>query len=369
MAKTKTSDLANVLFPGDRQDDFADSVISIPPEQRRLHTDTYDFTVETIVGKLRDQSIYIPDFQRRYVWTDAQASRLIESLIIQCPIPVIYLNQETDERLSVIDGNQRLKSLFRYLDNQFKLTGLTAYPELEGNAFFELDIRFQRHIQNRTLRCISILKETHPQVKFDVFERLNTGSVRLNPQELRHGLYYGDAIKLAESLAKSTRLSEMLDIAIDKRMKAEELVLRFLCLFENLDNYKKPLAAFISKYCSERRSITDEEQTRLTQAFIYTLEAVHAIFDKHAFKVIGPNGAVQSKFNAALFDAEMLSVARENLTPQNIKNLTASTVADRVQRKIREDEMFKKALTLATSDETQIKKRVQVLQEIISANK
>jgi len=84
----------------------------------------------------------------------------VESLLIQCPIPVIYLNQEQDERLSVIDGNQRLTSLSRYHRNVFQLKGLTAYPELEGNYFHQLDPRFQRHILNRTLRCIVILKRT-----------------------------------------------------------------------------------------------------------------------------------------------------------------------------------------------------------------
>lgn len=127
--------LADILFPeAKEQQDFADGILSIPPEQRKLHTETYDFTVDTIVEKLIDDSIFIPHFQRRYVWTEPQASRLIESLIIQCPIPVIYLNQENDESLSVIDGNQRLTSIRKYMENQFPLKGLTAYPELEQST-------------------------------------------------------------------------------------------------------------------------------------------------------------------------------------------------------------------------------------------
>ena len=169
---SKNKALADILFPEAlEQQGFADGILSVPPEQRKLHTDTYDFTVDTMAEKVADGSIFVPDFQRRYVWNDAQASRLIESLIIQCPIPVIYLNQEADERLSVIDGNQRLTSVSRFLSNQFPLKGLTAYPELEGCRAHELDPRIQRHVRNRTLRCIVILKDTHPQVKFDVFER------------------------------------------------------------------------------------------------------------------------------------------------------------------------------------------------------
>jgi hypothetical protein len=136
---------------------------------------------------------------------------------------VIYLSQEPDEKLSVIDGNQRLTSIQQYLDNQFSLRGLTAYPELEGLRFFELDPRFQRHILNRTLRCIVIMKETHPQVKFDVFERLNTGAVKLPAQELRHGLYHGRFIEWVDKAAKDPKWRELIHSRSDRRMKSEEL--------------------------------------------------------------------------------------------------------------------------------------------------
>ena len=146
MAKRPERTLADKLFP-QQEKAHADSILQIPPEQRRLHTDTYDFSIATIYQYLTvSKNMFIPDFQRRYVWTKAQASRLIESLIIQCPIPVIYLSQEKDERLSVIDGNQRLQSIRKFLNNEYELTGLTAYPELEGLKFDDLDPRFQRHI-------------------------------------------------------------------------------------------------------------------------------------------------------------------------------------------------------------------------------
>lgn len=221
--------LADKLFPIEQEDDEL-AVINIPPEKRRLHTETYDFSIATLVGHLKSKSITIPQFQRNYVWNRAQASRLIESLIIQCPIPVIYLNQERDETLSVIDGNQRLTSISLFLDDEFALQGLTAYPELEGLRYSELDPRFRRHIQNRTLRCITILKETHPQIKFDVFERINTGAVKLNPQEVRHGVFHGDLIKLVDSLANEKVWKSMSGHQNDTRMKGGELVLRYLAL-------------------------------------------------------------------------------------------------------------------------------------------
>lgn len=231
----KTKDLADQLFPISKKPEAFD-VLDIPPNERKLHTETYDFSISTIFQHLQSGHIYIPRFQRAYVWNRGQASRLIESLIIQCPIPVLYLDQASDSKFSVIDGNQRLTSIKLYLDDEFALKGLTAYPELEGTFFSDLDPRIRRHIMNRTLRCISILPDTHPQIKFDVFERLNTGSVQLTPQELRHGIYHGQLIDLVESLSQYETWKNLTKIKTDKRMKRSELVLRFLAMSHNLDH-------------------------------------------------------------------------------------------------------------------------------------
>ena len=365
--QASTKALADILFPGSlEQQDFADGILSIPLEQRKLHTETYDFTVDTIAERLKDETIFVPEYQRRYVWTDAQASRLIESLIIQCPIPVIYLNQESDERLAVIDGNQRLTSIRRYLNNEFPLKGLTAYPELEGNRFHTLDPRFQRHVINRTLRCIVILKDTHPQVKFDVFERLNTGAVRLTPQELRHGLYYGDLVNLATKVANDTKFAALLDIKVDKRMKAEELVLRFWALSERFTEYRKPLAGFINKFAEAHRSLSADEKAKLTQSFSSTLASVQHIFADLAFKIFDERRVVESRFNSALFDAQMLSIYQLRREGK-LKNIPAPDAQDRLVKLIRKSDVFLKAISVATSDENQLKVRVNEMKSMLKA--
>lgn len=365
MAKSSSS-LADLLFPGTmEQQEFAEGILSIPPEQRKLHTETYDFTVDTIVERLEHKTIFIPEFQRKYVWKEAQASRLIESLIIQCPIPVIYLNQESDETLAVIDGNQRLTSIKKYISNEFPLKGLTAYPELEGNRFHQLDPRFQRHIRNRTLRCIVILKDTHPQVKFDVFERLNTGAVKLTPQELRHGIYFGDLITLATEVADSTKFAATLDIKDDKRMKAEELILRFWSLSENFDKYRKPLAGFINTYAEEHRHLTDVKKDYLRNAFVSTLDKVHDIFGDMAFKIYDENGVIDSKFNSALYDAQMVAV-RQLMENDKLKRIDRKVASAGLVGLMRASEQFRKAISIATSDENQLKIRVAAVTDLLS---
>lgn len=366
MAKSSSS-LADILFPGSyEQQEFAEGILSIPPEQRKLHTETYDFTVDTVVERLQVDTIFIPEFQRKYVWKDAQASRLIESLIIQCPIPVIYLNQESDERLAVIDGNQRLTSISRYLNNEFPLKGLTAYPELEGLRFHQLDLRFQRHIRNRTLRCIVILKDTHPQVKFDVFERLNTGAVKLTPQELRHGIYFGDLITLATDVANETKFAHALDIKDDKRMKAEELILRFWALSEKYETYRKPLAGFINAYAEANRHLSDPEKLHLRNSFIETLAQVRHIFGDLAFKIYDENHNIESKFNSALYDAEMIATHQINADP-NSEFKKSKDVSLGLVSLLRANENFRKAISIATSDETQLRVRVNAMKALLKA--
>lgn len=364
MVKRKnTSELADVLFPeAMEQQDFAEGILSIPPEQRKLHTETYDFTVDTIIEKLKDESIYIPNFQRRYVWGDSQASRLIESLIIQCPIPVIYLNQESNEKLSVIDGNQRLTSIKRFVENDFSLKGLTAYPELDGSVFDELDPRFRRHIQNRTLRCIVILKDTHPQVKFDVFERLNTGATKLTPQELRHGLYYGDLIKLATSVVKEAGLLSVLDIKNDKRMKAEELVLRFWSLSAGYNSYRKPLATFINDFSDANRSLTPAKKKELADSFSESLEMVVDLFGEYAFKVFDKDLNIESNFNAALYDALMVGIYSA-MTSKGVRNISEAAALNKLARLLNDDEKFRRSVSAATSDEAQVRYRINTIKK------
>jgi Protein of unknown function DUF262 len=142
--------LADRLFPITRPTDGEDVELSnIPPEQRRLHTETADLTVSSLHQYMTNVKIEIPEFQRGYVWTRTQASRLIESLLIQCPIPVIYFSQGQDNKLVVIDGNQRLLSIKLFINDALELQGLTTYPELNGYTWSNLDPRFRDHVNNR----------------------------------------------------------------------------------------------------------------------------------------------------------------------------------------------------------------------------
>lgn len=358
--------LADILFPEPDYEDFAENILDIPPEQRKLYTDSSDFTVETLVHKLENGSIYIPEFQRKYVWSDIQASKLIESLIIQCPIPVIYLNQEKDERQSVIDGNQRVTSLKRYLSDDFVLKGLSAYSELEGLKFSQLDPRFQRHINNRTIRCISISKETHPQVKFDVFERLNSGAVKLNKQELRHGLYYGKLIESAKELVTKTEITKYI-LPIDsknKRMKAEEFILRFWTLSYDFQNYKGSLAASINGFIEKNKN--DVDLKKLEKDFRETFDQVTKAFGDFSFFTFNMDDSGnfdKLKFNAALYDAQMVGFYLNNKNGVLKYSIDKSENLNQIYSLFKNAD-FIKSISQATGNKNSIFYRYKKVQEL-----
>ena len=354
--------LANALFPVEVEE-FEEAILSIPPEKRILRTEQYDFSVATLVAMMEKGEMTIPEFQRRYVWSDRQASRLIESLIIQCPIPIIYLNQERDETFSVIDGNQRLNSLKRFLEDDFSLSGLTSYPELAGLFYSQLDVRFQRHISNRVLRCTVILKETHPQVKFDVFERLNSGAVALTRQELRHGLYYGNLLKKASSIAKELKLEKHFGGRKDKRMKAEELVIRYWALCQGIGIYEKPLATFISNYAETNRNPSEKVLEELASNISQTYTRATELFGPHCFSFAKGDA---SRFNAAVFDAQMVACSK-------LSNAAYTALATKKQairkayENLQNNPEYERSVTLATSDKAALQGRIHKVVTLLKA--
>jgi len=353
--------LADLLFPTEESNEFEEAILSISPEKRVLRTEQYDFSVATLVAMMEKGEVAIPEFQRRYVWSERQASRLIESLIIQCPIPVIYLNQEKDETFSVIDGNQRLVSLKKFLDDGFTLTGLTSYPELTGLKYSQLDKRFQRHISNRVLRCTVILKETHPQVKFDVFERLNSGAVALTRQELRHGLYYGSLLKKAATVARDLKLEARLGNRKDKRMKAEELVIRYWALSEGIGSYEKPLAAFISNFAESNRNVPDDKLTELSEDIYTAYNRAVALFGVHCFSF---SKDATTRFNAAVFDAQMVACSKLSVAKfQKLK--TQLGPIQKAYETLQKNTEFAKSVTLATSDKAALQGRIHKVSTLL----
>ena len=151
----------------------------------------------------KDRICIDPDFQRNLVWTNKQKSELIESVIMQIPLPLIYLAENEDGKLVVVDGRQRLTTFFQFLDNEFRLKDLKILPQINGMNFNELE---ESHLYSRyvtiiedTQLVVQIIKyPTKDRVRFDIFDRVNRGGTPLNKQEMRNALYQGNATKLLD---------------------------------------------------------------------------------------------------------------------------------------------------------------------------
>jgi hypothetical protein len=261
-----------------------------------------------------------PQFQRRYVWSNQLASRLIESILLNVPIPPCYLSQNEEFELDVIDGQQRLFSIYRFLENQFKLTGLEALTELSGLRFFELPDRAQRRIKTHTLRCVLITNESHPEIKFDVFQRLNTNTVPLNAQELRNCIYRGALNSLLKEVVEYEPWLTILNRRRpDKRMRDEELALRFFAFWlHGLQSYRTPQKHWLNDTAQKGRSYGTRRITELREVWQRAIDVSLIWFDpQDCFRRgAGPKSKV---INRALFDLVMLLAA--DMTTSRARNI------------------------------------------------
>lgn len=218
--------------------------------ERRVFTDKSDPPIAAL--HLRYQSgdlVLQPLFQRRKVWDDTRAGRLIESVILEVPLPVFYFAEGRDGADEVIDGQQRLSAFFRFLNNEYALRGLKALPQLNGKMFRELDKSLQKLVRDSSIRTITFKKESDENLRFEIFERLNNGAVPLNRQELRNCVYHGPYNELLIELSSDPDYMWLMGLrGPEKRMKDVEYVLRFAAFYHaTYLKYKPPMDRFLDE--------------------------------------------------------------------------------------------------------------------------
>ncbi len=338
--------------------------LDLDPGERRLVTQPYDFSVRNLVDDISADKLLLKlEFQRAYVWDETKASRLIESLLMNVPIPVCYFAEETDGTFEVIDGQQRLKSIWKFIandadDERLVLRGLTVLKELNGKTFSELSQRDQRRVETRTIRCIVITEDSHQDIKFDVFERLNTGSVRLSDQELRNCIYRGAFNDLLRETARDESFRRILQGQLTKRMDDAELVLRFVALSDRLQAYKPALRQFLNEYMRDHRG-GGGRVDELTDAFRRVAETAEAVFGNDAFRRIDREDAAGRTINKALFDCVALSFY---LADQDAIREQKDQVRTQLLELLR-DEEFEGLIGRATADRSRMFGRVRAFSE------
>ena len=287
-----------------------------PIRAARLFTQPYDLVITSLMDQIKDGTVQIrqlsgrPEFQRWYVWDDKLASRLIESILLNIPIPPCYLSQDPEFRLDVIDGQQRIFSIYRYMDNRFALRDLEILTEFNGAKFFQLDSAVRRRIETFTLRCVVVMNESDPGIRFEVFERLNTNTMPLNGQELRNSLYGGNLIGLLGILATDPAWLEIINRKVpDRRMRDEELILRFFGFYiYGLDGYMTPQKDWLNQVADKGRNFSTECIEELSNVWVSTISNCLSIFaPQECFRRLSTGKS--SVVNRALMDLTMNSLA------------------------------------------------------------
>ena len=365
------------IVPQENNLEFSDSgdtstVVEIPKEVRKINTQAYDKSVSDLIRMIEDKDIILdPDFQRNYVWDNKKASLLIESIILNVPIPVVYVSQSEDDTWTVIDGLQRLWSLKRFFDGKFKLTGLEILTELNKQDISSLNSKALRMLKNGLLRVIMITNDSNEDIKYDVFMRLNTGSVHLTEQELRNCLYKGSLNRLLKDLTSNEQWLSLLGISEPhKRMADREMILRFFSLHQNWDsklgvitNYKGRMKNFLNDYMKQNQNVSQNIVIQHKELFDSTVNKVVAVFGENAFRTLNESADQERSINRAIMDVIMVSLSEYELDELLIKKYE---IKKAFYDAIANNKTFKDSLLIATSDTKALKNRFTIWYNILS---
>lgn len=342
---------------------------AVAPVQYDISTYGADYPVDGLVKRLKKGDIFIPDFQRDYVWNQAEASRLIESLLLGLPIPGVFLAKESEgNKLLIIDGQQRLKTLqffyegyfnpkdeqktkrvFKLLKVQKRFEGLT-YDKLEDNDRIKLD---------DSIIHATIVKQETPDDEntsiYHIFERLNNGGKKLTPQEIRTAIYYGGLNDMIEELNEYRDWREMFG-PVSARLKDKELILRFLASFYNESKYSKPMVEFLNKFNKKYRNPNEEFKTESSKLFKDTITYLKTNIGRNAFR---PEGVL----NVSVYEGVTVGLAKilnrqGSPDPQRFKEAHHSLL---------NDGEFLKSVTSGTSDDAVFKERHSIVNKYLSS--
>jgi len=330
----------------------------IVTEQGRINLDTIVTLLESKQNG-RDKYILNPEYQRRKRWTNKQKSLLIESFIINVPIPPIFLYEVEYAMYEVMDGLQRLTALYDFYKERFALEGLEYWKELEGKKYSELPENVRGGIDRRHLSSIILLEETAKNkedaenLKQIVFERLNSGGEKLTPQETRNALYSGRFNQMCVKLAENEHFRKMWNFPLEeeveslllkseddlkntsyssndiksyRRMDDVELVLRFFA-YRHIDKLTSPVEKFLDNYLKQANNYPNETIEDLQKLFIETVELIYKVLEKRAFALPKKENSQEYKAPVKTIYDSMMQAFAKNIAHKDIilKNKEAIT--------------------------------------------
>jgi hypothetical protein len=284
-------------------------------KQRELITSVVDYNLGTLADLIHKDIDLSPEYQRRFRWDEVRQSKLIESFLMNVPVPPVFLNEDVYGHYSVIDGKQRLTTVYEFIRGRLQLKGLEVFSDINGLNYGNLPPRLQTVLRTRpTLRAVIILRQSDEDVKFEVFQRLNTGGVHLNPQEIRNSTFTGPLNNLILELSVNKQFHRLLGIknkersAIYQEMRDAEFVLRYLTFRDTWEKFSGGMKRQMDRYMSENRRMPEKTLTEVKKDFLNTINIVEACFGEHAFKRWLPERKLwRQQVLASLYDAQMFA--------------------------------------------------------------
>jgi Protein of unknown function DUF262 len=343
-------DLANV-------DDIEEDV-STTGELFSISSFGVDYPVETLVSRMGKELFYIPPFQRAFVWSQNQCSRFIESLLLGLPVPGIFLFKEADSgKHLVIDGQQRLKSLQYFVGGlingrEFALTELKT--KFNNRTYKTLDEADRARLDDAVIHA-TVFKQDLPEGEinsvYEVFERINTGGIKLSPQEIRSCIGHGNFNNYLHKLNENAEWRAIYGPK-SKRLKDVELILRFMAFYEKSDVYQRPMKHFLNDYMKEKRNLSDAQLQNMGDIFLKMIGFVTKALGNRTFR---PDRSL----NTAVFDSVASAIAHRlavNAEPQTQEALKAYNA-------LLQNERFLEGYIRSTANEENVKMRMEEAQK------
>jgi Protein of unknown function DUF262 len=348
-------------------------------QMRQIFPTKIDLPWLTLKTQIDEQIDLRPSFQRRDRWNDEKRSRFIESVIMNVPVPPVFLGEEEYGKYVVLDGRQRLTAAQKFLSNELRLQGLEVWKELNGLTYAEIKKKgFAATIERRFLSAILLTRESSPEVKYEVFDRLNTGGVIAEQMEVRNAIFPGPFNTLLHKLSEDANFRKLWGIpnsndpvalernSIYREMADLELVLRFFSLREGSlkgMRFKDRLSDVMSTRNAEYKKDASIQE-RDAASFTLAIANCAKVFGEEAFK-LKKDTKKKANRSAPYADAVMQALADRKTVD------LGSAAAGRIRRAFDalclENDDFRKAVDKGTNGETAIKTRIALAKAAVDA--
>ncbi len=319
-------------------------------------------TVHDVLRRI-DQGQYVmdPEFQRDFIWDDVKQSRLIESVLMRIPLPVFYLAEDSEGRMVVVDGLQRLSTFHRFVNGGLRLK-LEEQAGLDGKRFANLPPKIQNRIEDCNLTLYLIDAKVPDRARLDIFERVN-GGVPLTRQQMRNSLYMGPATRFLKEEATTPLFLGATGRSLrSSSMRDREFVNRF-CAFQllSLDDYRGEMDDFLGETLTRMNVLGGAELSKLSAQFRTSLDNNRRVFGQHAFRKHSADRLGRSVINASLWDVMATGLSR----------LEAKVVDDQTDAlraafyKLMDDNEFIASITYGTNDTRRVKYRFEATRAML----